>query len=295
MARKEISASKALAIKLIHAALSVLQENDGEMPARELIDAVGQRVELDDWAKGHYEKTGAIRWKSTLNFYSIDCVRAGYLVKKKGSWYLTAEGKEALKLGPTELLESAQQGYLQWKFQQQAHKGEEIINDAAEQEEMTLDPEQIAREGLERQLGKFNPYEFQDLVGALLRGMGYYTPFIAPKGKDGGIDIMAYRDPLGTESPRIQVQIKHREAGASVQEVRQLMGLLQKEGDVGLFVSTGGFTADAKNTARSSHIHVELVDLSRFISLWQEFYEKLPDADKALLPMTPIYFLAKTE
>lgn len=296
MAKKEISATKALVIKLIHAALSVLQENGGEMPARELIDAVGQRVELDDWAKGHYEKTGAIRWKSTLNFYSIDCVKAGYLVKKKGVWYLTAEGKEALKLGPTGLMESAQQAYLQWNLQQQAHKGEEIIDDAAEQEEMTLDQaEQFAREGLERQLGKFNPYEFQDLVGALLRGMGYYTPFIAPKGKDGGIDIMAYRDPLGTKSPRIQVQIKHREAGASVQEVRQLMGLLQKEGDVGLFVSTGGFTTDAKNTARSSHIHVELVDLSRFISLWQEFYKKLPDADKALLPMTPIYFLAKTE
>ena len=26
----------------------------------------------------------------------------------------------------------------------------------------------------------------------------YYTPFIAPKGKDGGVDIIAYRDPLGT-------------------------------------------------------------------------------------------------
>jgi len=73
------------------------------------------------------------------------------------------------------------------------------------------------------------------------------------------------------------------------------MGLLQKEGDVGLFVSTGGFTPDAKATARNSHVHVELVDLSRVITLWQEFYEKLPDADKALLPMTPIYFLAKTE
>ena len=41
---------------------------------------------------------------------------------------------------------------------------------------------------------KKNPYEFQDLVAALLRAMGYYTPFIAPKGKDGGVDIIAYRD-----------------------------------------------------------------------------------------------------
>jgi hypothetical protein len=32
------------------------------------------------------------------------------------------------------------------------------------------------------------------------------------------------------------------------------MGLLQKDGDVGMFVSSGGFTLDAKNTARGSHV-----------------------------------------
>jgi restriction system protein len=124
--------------------------------------------------------------------------------------------------------------------------------------------------------------------------MNYYTPFVAPKGKDGGIDVIAYRDPLGTITPRIKVQIKHREVSASVQEIRQLMSLLQKDGDVGMFVSSGGFTPDAKTTARSSHVHVELVDLDRFITLWQEFYPKLADEDKALLPLMPIYFYAPT-
>jgi len=122
--------------------------------------------------------------------------------------------------------------------------------------------------------------------------MGYYTPFVAPRGKDGGIDVIAYRDPLGTISPRIKVQIKHRESTATTQEVRQLMGLLQKDGDVGIFVSSGGFTADAKTTARTSHVHVELIDLERFIVLWQEFYPKLTDEDKSLLPMITIYFYA---
>ena len=70
------------------------------------------------------------------------------------------------------------------------------------------------------------------------------------------------------------------------------MGLLQKEGDVGMFVSTSGFSPDARTAARSSHVHVELVDLNRFITLWQEFYDKLKDEDKNLLPLRPIYFLA---
>ncbi len=150
--------------------------------------------------------------------------------------------------------------------------------------------EQLAIEGLKKEISQKNPYEFQELVAALLRGMGYYTPFVAPQGKDGGIDVIAYRDPLGTISPRIKVQIKHRDTSASVQEVRQLMGLLQKDGDVGMFVSSGGFTLDAKSTARGSHVHVELIDLDRFIALWQEFYPKLTDEDKGLLMLVPIYF-----
>ena len=73
------------------------------------------------------------------------------------------------------------------------------------------------------------------------------------------------------------------------------MGLLQKEGDVGIFISSGGFTAEAKLTARNSHVHVELIELPRFIGLWQEFYSRLTDGDKSLLPLTPIYCLAVKE
>jgi len=106
---------------------------------------------------------------------------------------------------------------------------------------------------------------------------------------------VAYQDPLGTTVPRIKIQIKHRESLASVKEIRELMGILLKDGDVGIFVSTNGFTADAKATARSSHVHVELIDVERFVSLWQEFYQKLTDEDKAKLPLRAVYFLAPEE
>lgn len=238
-----MSRSKELAIKVIYAALQALKELGGEAPGREVIAAVEKRVHFDDWEKGIYEKSGYIRWQSVLHFYSIDCIKAGYLIKKKGVWYLTSEGDAALALGDSGLFKAAADAYKKWKLENQPVEqkdNQEGDGEGEQEQEATIhEIEQLAVEGLKRQISIKNPYEFQDLIAALLRGMGYYTPFVAPHGKDGGVDVIAYRDPLGTISPRIKVQVKHRPATpTSVQEVRQLMGLLQKDGDVGIFVST---------------------------------------------------------
>jgi restriction system protein len=298
MAKGRNSRSLKLAQKLIFKAFQILKENDGELQGKQLIEEVGKRVDLDEWATARYEKSGYIRWQSVLHFYSIDCIKAGFLIKKRGIWYLTPEGEQAIKLGEEKLLETATLAYKQWKLEKESSENSdndselELENGFQQANEATLDTyQENALEGLKNYIIKLNPYDFQDLVAALLRGMGYYTPFVAPKGKDGGLDVIAYRDPLGTLSPRIKVQIKHREQSASVDEIRQLRGLLQKDGDVGIFVSTGGFTSDCKHEVRSSHTHLELIDFDRFINLWQEFYEKLPDEDKKRLPLTPIYFL----
>ena len=299
---EDLSRSKALGAKVIYAALKIIKENGGEMSGRNVVEKVGERVQFNEWDKEQYEKTGNIRWRSILQFFSIDCVKAGFLIKKKGIWFITEEGEEALKLGEVGLLNKATAKYREWREKHPKSdrtKEAEVSDIEIEQisKNLTLDQiEQLAIESVKQEILAKNPYEFQDLAAALLRGMGYYTPFVSPKGKDGGVDIIAYRDPLGTATPRIKVQVKHREAtAASVQEVRQLMGILQKDGDVGIFISTGGFSPDAKNTARDSHIHVELIDLDRFILLWQEFYNKLSDEDKTLLPLLPFYFYAPSE
>ncbi len=282
------------------AALKVLKENGGEMRGSQVVEEVEKRVPLGEWETHRYEKTGNIRWRSVLQFYSIDLIKAGFLIKKKGVWFLTPEGESALKLGETGLLDAATKAYREWR--QKNPKQPEVSEAVATSVDETVREQEISAEAIEQsaydQIEGFvngkTPYEFQDLAAALLRGMGYFTPFVAPAGKDGGVDIVAYRDPLGTSSPRIKVQIKHRESPASVQEVRQLIGVLQKDGDVGIFISSGGFTPDAKAAARNSNVHVELVDLPRLISLWQEFYQKLMDEDKTKLPLFPIYLLAIT-
>jgi restriction system protein len=153
------------------------------------------------------------------------------------------------------------------------------------------DAQEQSREAFSRYiLEKFDPYSFQDLCAALLRSMGYYTPFVAPKGKDGGVDIIAYKDPIGASDPHIKAQVKFRsEAKASAQEIRQLKGVLGP--DMGVFFSTSGFTTDAQLEARHSENHIELIDIERFIGLWIEFYSKMNEEDKARMPIVPVYFV----
>jgi len=63
--------------------------------------------------------------------------------------------------------------------------------------------------------------------------------------------------------------------------------------DVGLYVSTGGFTKDAEDYARGHRSkRITLIDLEKLVDLWIESYEKLEDRARQRLPLTPIYFLS---
>ena len=294
----EPSPTRKLAAKVVHAAFQVLHDSGGEMRARDVINEVEKRVQFDDWALERYQSSGATRWLTFLRFFTIDCAKAGFMVKKAGTWYLTPEGEEAADLSPRELLDEATRRYKVWNAERKKDNliADQELDDEKEASVITMDQiQELANASLEKHIVAKNPYEFQDLAAALLRGMGYFTPFVSPKGKDGGIDVIAYRDPLGTMSPRIKVQVKHTQSAIGPQDIRQLMGLLQKDADVGIFISTGGFTRDATSSARGGHVHVELIDMARFIELWQEYYPKMDDEDKALMPLVPVYFLAEPE
>jgi restriction system protein len=227
-----------------------------------------------------------------------------HLIKNKGIWYLTEEGEKAIKLGPAKLLETAGKLYRTWAANNKPEKDNNTNDEPTELEENKTQTQKANLDLLKEQaiagikdfIRSKNPYEFQAMVAALLRAMGYYTPFISPKGKDGGVDITAYNDPLGATTPRLKVQVKHKpDTSVPVDDIRSLTGLLNKDGDIGLFVTSGTFTSDAKRSEREGHRHVRLLDIDNFIELWQQLYSKLTDDDKNMLPLHPIHFLGSND
>jgi restriction system protein len=121
--------------------------------------------------------------------------------------------------------------------------------------------------------------------------MGYHVSWIAPPGKDGGIDIVAWSDPLGITPPRIKVQVKRMGRKVSVDGLRSFMATLGDD-DAGLFVCTGGFTKDAEEEARTQEKRkITPVNLETLFDLWVEYYKRLDDSARRRLPLRPIQFL----
>lgn len=287
--------------QLMRGVFRALVEMGGPARPKEIFARIEPSLNLTEHERGTL-KTGGIRWQTLLRWYSVDCTKAGYLKKSGGYWTLTPEGEEALRLPPGELIRSAQRKYREWKSRKaDTPPGVEVEVEAPVEEKrrtrQTVYEEGLenARAGVEEHINQMGPYEFQNLVAELLRGMGYHVPHVAAPGPDGGVDLIAYRDPLGTTAPRIKAQIKHRDQRADVKDVRELVGLLHGADDIGLLVSSGGFTAGAEREARSSNKHILLMDLARLIELWQEHYEELREPGRALLPLVNVFFLAPEE
>jgi len=76
---EQLSQSRQSAVRTIFEALTILKESGGQLPGREVIDKVRQRLTFSDWEKGILEKSGYVRWESLLHFFTIDCIKAGYL------------------------------------------------------------------------------------------------------------------------------------------------------------------------------------------------------------------------
>ncbi len=295
------SPTKQTGIRTLYKAFEILKRSGGELSGKEVITQIEKELPLSDFEKEVYEKTGYVRWQSILQFYSIDATKAGYLLKKSGIWILTEEGEKAMQLGEAGLFDSAQKAYKKWREENPKDEKEgandEVFGNENQLQKVTIEQmEDQAIEGLKNFLQTRNPYEFQEMVAALLRAMGYHTSFIAPAGKDGGIDIIAYKDPLGVEIPKIKVQVKHYpESPIAVKDIRSLVGIINGGREVGIFVTSGLFSKEAERFAREANIHVELIDFVKFIDLWKQFYKEMPDEDKNRLPLQPIYFLGSND
>jgi restriction system protein len=283
--------------ELLYAVFDVLAEHPDGIQAKDALAAVEQRLELTEFEKNNYPGTDVRRFEKTIRFQTINAVKAGWMVKEKGIWSATGDGLAAHSsyTDPEQFMLEAELLYRAWKKEQPptpAATEDEV--EAESDASLTLEKaEETAWSDVREFLGEMNPYDFQRLVAGLLRGMGYDVDYVAPPGKDRGIDVIANPDPLGTRGPRIKVQVKREKSKTDAQTLRAFMSVL-KDNDVGVFVTLGGFTSDAELEARTEARRIMLIDANRLFELWVAHYDAVPEEDKLRLPIKLIPFLAQT-
>jgi restriction system protein len=158
----------------------------------------------------------------------------------------------------------------------------------AEETVVAEDMQAKAREFVKDRAIQLDWEQMQRLVAGLLRAMGYKTR-VSPAGPDRGKDIIASPDGFGFESPRIVVEVKHRQGTMGSQEIRSFLGGRHKD-DKGLYVSTGGFTKDARYEAERASIPLSLMDIDDLVEALIDNYDTLDNETKQLLPLRRIYW-----
>ena len=164
----------------------------------------------------------------------------------------------------------------------------EVEEETASETVLREEVVQKAQEFIEDRIAALDWRQMQDLVAGILRAMGYHTR-VSPEGADRGVDIFASPDGLGLQEPRIFVEVKHRSGAMGADEIRSFLGG-RRAGDRCLYVSTGGFTKDAKYEADRANVPLTLVTLTRLRELLVQHYENLDSVTRTLVPLERLYW-----
>lgn len=157
----------------------------------------------------------------------------------------------------------------------------------ASEDDLFKSMESRAREFIKDKVNALAWDDMQELVAGLLRSLGYKTR-VSEAGPDRGKDIVASPDGFGFESPRIVVEVKHRKGAMGAPDVRSFLGGRHPQ-DKGLYVSTGGFTREARYEAERANIPLALMDLDDLVKSLLEQYEKLDLETQQLVPLKRIF------
>jgi len=170
----------------------------------------------------------------------------------------------------------------------EGRKKVEVEKPELELDELKEDIKERSREFIKDEISSLAWEKMQELVAGILRGMEYKT-VVSPKGADRGKDITASPDGLGFEEPKIVVEVKHRSGQMGTKEIRSFIGGL-RDGERGLYVSTGGFSKEAKYEADRAKMPITLIDSNMLVNLIIEYYDKFDMDTIKLIPLTKIYW-----
>lgn len=145
------------------------------------------------------------------------------------------------------------------------------------------------------QLRACKPTQFEEIVGELVRAMGYEDVRVTKQTRDGGVDVTAMFSAGGAARVRTVIQVKRtsgKVGSAIVQQLRGAAGSAQQ----GVIVTTGQFTAAAvAETLRNDGPAIHLIDGSQLVDFMVEHGLGVHTSHLAVFSLQEEFFIASPD
>ena len=132
-------------------------------------------------------------------------------------------------------------------------------------------------------------------VSAILGVYGYTIRHYTPSA-NGGVDMVAGKDPLGFGQPRLCVQVEAGDQPVDLQCYDRLRKDLRSFGaEHGLLVSLGGFTKSVHDRNEQQFFEIRLWGPEQLAERLLERYDALPPDIRAEIPLDTVRILRETD
>lgn len=268
--------------EFVRVVFQILWPKDDGLPVRELLEAFSAKIKPTEAEKALDPRLGMPQFEKMVRLATNTLVEIGWFVKTKERWSLSAEGRTACQ----NLREAGE-------FYKTALR----LRDEKKQLQSELfmtseDAEEKAWQQISQFLNSMHPVEFKVLVADLLKALDYQLDWVAPPGKTHGyLDLIAFQQPFGSSGTRLKVHIRQKGQAATLEGLKAFQKVLTPN-DLGLYLSTGGFTNLVTEQVRLEEFrNLRLISLEDFFELWVQNAARLSPDARERFPLKPIYFL----
>lgn len=269
-------------------ALELLNDRGTLTKISEVFDLLAPRFRLTEEERHEMLPSGTQRkWNNRVNWSCFDLYKAGLLDRpKKGYYKINEAGKKALAENRHQItrkdLAELSQAFKDFvtpspkETPGSASRGDSD-DDGTPEEKIDLAIESIdrsLRSELLDNLGKVDPYRFEQIVVDLLFAMGYggsreEAARVTKRSGDEGIDGVINEDRLGLDV--IYVQAKRWQNVVGRKEIQSFVGALAgQQANKGIFITTSNFTQNSIEFAKGISQKVILIDGARLADLMIE-------------------------
>lgn len=250
--------------------IEALKELGNSGTPSEVRELIAKRLRLSDKELDDQTESGVSRFENRVAWARFYLSKGGYIdSSRRGVWTLTEKGIGA-HFSDEDTHRIFREIHKQFKREPES---EDDLEDQAAPTDSGLSTSRHYRAEVLEIIRHLPPAGFERLCQRLLREAGFQQVEVTGRSGDGGIDGKGILqiNPLLSMQAVFQSKRYAEDTLVNVSQIRDLRGAMAGRTDKGIFITTSGFTGDARREAlREGVPPIELVDAEKLVEMLEQ-------------------------